>query len=513
MERYVSPKILQACREKHIAAEGYVVYSVVCEGVVECSNTMEDYEDTELLPQALAYKTCRQRTYGVLLCLDRATSEHVPAVKEWFVFAGNPLTEPELVHPVPLDMSEDVPSLESLWFGGGPAVSDPRLARFLSVVDCQEFSPLRGTVEDSLLVALCLVTHTVLQVQQLSLEDMDAYLSQAVCVRHRSHQELRCVKLPYLSSRAVQMASLYVRGLGHLLGANSACGDPLPSEALMPWQSFDGRLFHSKYLLAHSGAAQSELLDEHTSSMDLFLRLREKVLEACRKRGRTVQSRPRPRSSPEHHSWRNTPPGYPSARRDGWMETEEWAGDSPHGGGWRHEGKTGRSDPSGDHQRGGLAGSRGQRSSPTQQTHPCSYPHPGGGGFNHHHSSPPRMPYRGRPRHPNRRGYRLAPRLCSVERGEAVNLLLIDPPLFSRLLEQPGSPPACDQRRRTGWGKLRLSECSSEKDQCHFKHIEEEEEEEWSGVEWRRASGGVTHRWVLLGLARRSSVGIVSGGV
>jgi len=107
MERYVSPKIVQvisarrhpvnlktpttatspavrcwgglcwfpqACREKHIAAESYLVYSVVCEGVVECSNTMEDYEDTELLPQALAYKTCRQRTYGVLLCLDRGIS-------------------------------------------------------------------------------------------------------------------------------------------------------------------------------------------------------------------------------------------------------------------------------------------------------------------------------------------------------------------------------------------------------------------------------------------------------
>ena len=73
-----------------------------------------------------------------------------------------------------------------------------------------------------------------------------------------------CVfQLPYLSGRAVQMASLYVRGLGHLLGANCACGGPLPNDALMPWQSFDGRLFHSKYLLAHSGADHSELADDH----------------------------------------------------------------------------------------------------------------------------------------------------------------------------------------------------------------------------------------------------------
>ena len=148
-----------------------MVYSVVFEGVVECSNTMEDEEDTELIPQALVYKTCRQRIYGVLLPSGKGTcrlplslsvcvsiwSFHIfrfqtqntdsfldceytgkthaftmrsddgsigfqtvcqssflvfsetgtqgPAVKEWFVFAGNPLKEPELVHPLPLSIS------------------------------------------------------------------------------------------------------------------------------------------------------------------------------------------------------------------------------------------------------------------------------------------------------------------------------------------------------------------------------------------------------------------------
>lgn len=57
----------QACREKHVAAEGFMVYSVLCEGVIECSNTLEDEEDTELVPQALVYKPCRQHIYGLLL--------------------------------------------------------------------------------------------------------------------------------------------------------------------------------------------------------------------------------------------------------------------------------------------------------------------------------------------------------------------------------------------------------------------------------------------------------------
>lgn len=73
------------------------------------------------------------------------------------------------------------------------------------------------------------------------------------------------LQLPFLSSRAVQLGSLYVRGLSHLLGANCASGCPLPSAALMPWHSFDGRLFHSKYLLAHGGVEEPVLLDTDVS--------------------------------------------------------------------------------------------------------------------------------------------------------------------------------------------------------------------------------------------------------
>lgn len=57
----------QACREKHIAVEGFMVYCVLWEGITECSNTLEDADDMELLPQALVFKPCRKHTYGLLL--------------------------------------------------------------------------------------------------------------------------------------------------------------------------------------------------------------------------------------------------------------------------------------------------------------------------------------------------------------------------------------------------------------------------------------------------------------
>ncbi|KAM3624756.1 uncharacterized protein V6R79_001068 [Siganus canaliculatus] len=342
-EKYVSPEIIKACREKHIAAEGFMVYGVVCEGVIECSNTMEDEEDSELLPQALVYRPCRQLIYGLLLQFDGRDDSGVdlPAVREWFVYPGNQLRGPDMVDPVPISLPCEKPVLDLLWFGTGPEVSALRLTSFLSVFDCLEFSELHGAVEDCLLAALCLVTYIALKVRTLSLEDVDAYLSQAVCLRLKSPEELQQIKLPLLCSRAVQLGSLYVRGLSHLLGANSASGCPLPNAALMPWHSFDGRLFHSKYLLAHNGTEKSVLLDGDSSCLSLFLHLREKVVEACSKRGRALQSRPQ---APDQslktrpgHSYRGRHTGRPQSEAECWRERGEMAGGDWRGGRGKYE--------------------------------------------------------------------------------------------------------------------------------------------------------------------------------
>uniref|UniRef100_A0A3Q3MQA3 Family with sequence similarity 120B n=1 Tax=Mastacembelus armatus TaxID=205130 RepID=A0A3Q3MQA3_9TELE len=178
--------IPSACREKHVAAEGFMMYNV-------------DEKDAELLPQALVYKPCRQNTYGLL-------PEDLPVIREWFVYPGNPLKEPELVYPFPLSLPNDHPSLEWLWFGNGPEVSVLRLTSFLSVIDCQEFSELYGTIEDFFLATLCLVTYIVLQT--LSLEDVDAYLSQAVCLRLKPPHELQQIKV--VISKHTQIHILYI---------------------------------------------------------------------------------------------------------------------------------------------------------------------------------------------------------------------------------------------------------------------------------------------------------------
>ncbi|XP_016118345.1 constitutive coactivator of peroxisome proliferator-activated receptor gamma-like, partial [Sinocyclocheilus grahami] len=74
MGNYVPGDILQAAMEKHTQAECFLVYNVLYDGVVECSNTLEDEDEVELPPQAVLYLPVRERIYGLLLPVQPGVS-------------------------------------------------------------------------------------------------------------------------------------------------------------------------------------------------------------------------------------------------------------------------------------------------------------------------------------------------------------------------------------------------------------------------------------------------------
>ncbi|KAI1894618.1 hypothetical protein AGOR_G00117620 [Albula goreensis] len=287
MEGFTSSDILQAAKEKHMRAECLMVYNVLCDGVVECSNTLEDEEDKQLLPQALLYRPARAHLYGLLLPTSPGCSP-APVVKEWFVFPRNPLHEPDLVSPVPLGQPGGNPDLGALWFGGDASVTALRMSTFLAVFNLQELTDNLQQLDTSLMAVTLLAIYISLQDSSVFLEDIDAYLSQAVCVMGKSYTELLCTRVVRVDSRAVQLGSLFVRGLTVLIAANSACGFPFCSDELMPWKTFDGLLFHSKYLLAHSGSPELELLEGNDSWVLQFRQLKDLLLETCRRKGRNI---------------------------------------------------------------------------------------------------------------------------------------------------------------------------------------------------------------------------------
>ncbi|KAJ8248359.1 hypothetical protein GJAV_G00241160 [Gymnothorax javanicus] len=292
MESSCSPEIMQAAKENHVRSECFVVFNVLYGGVVECSNTLEDEEGDGPPPQALLYRPARERLYGLILpSPEGSSSPHV--VKEWFVYPGNQLKEPDLVSPVPLGLPGGNPDLSTLWFGEATEVGTLRVTTFFAIFNLQDVTEDLRQLQTPHLAVVLLLIYISLQGGHLSTEDIDAFLSQAVCMRGKSYSDLRCTRVATVDPRAVQLGSLFVRGLAMLVAANSTCGFPFCSDDLMPWNTFDGLLLHSKYLLAHHGSTDGELLEGNDSWLSQFQQLRELVLGICRRKGRAIHSAPR----------------------------------------------------------------------------------------------------------------------------------------------------------------------------------------------------------------------------
>ncbi|TKC42081.1 hypothetical protein EI555_002614, partial [Monodon monoceros] len=108
-------------------------------------------------------------------------------------------------------------------------------------------------------------------------------------------------QLDHVDPRAVQLGTLLVRGLTTLVLVNSACGFPWKTSDFMPWNLFDGKLFHQKYLQSEKGYTAEVLVEQHRSWLTRFHALKSVVCKACMKENRPIVSRRHWRS---HHSGR-----------------------------------------------------------------------------------------------------------------------------------------------------------------------------------------------------------------
>ncbi|KAG3290633.1 constitutive coactivator of peroxisome proliferator-activated receptor gamma isoform X3 [Ictidomys tridecemlineatus] len=292
------PEILKVARMHHVQAESYLVYSIVSSGEIECSNTLEDELDQALPSQAFVYRPVRQRVYTLLLGSCRDDISASLAVKEWFVYPGNPLRHPDLVRPLPMIIPGGTPSLKSLWLNQEPAAQARRLDALLACFNLSSSRDELLAVESPLRALCCLLIYLFVQ-------------------------------LEYISPRAVQLGSLLVRGLTTLALVNSACGFPWKTSEFMPWNLFDGKLFHLKYLQSEKGYSVEALLEQNRSWLTRFHNLKAVVCKACMKENRRIVGRGHWSS---HHTGRWGRQGSSSHR------TSSACGHSGQGQPWRDQG-------------------------------------------------------------------------------------------------------------------------------------------------------------------------------
>ncbi|XP_047591195.1 constitutive coactivator of peroxisome proliferator-activated receptor gamma isoform X2 [Lutra lutra] len=285
------PEILKVARAHHVQAESYLVYNIMSSGEIECSNTLEDALDQALPSQAFVYRPVRQRVYALLLGDGRDGASPCPTVKEWFVYSGNPLRHPDLVRPLQMNIPGGTPNLKSLWLNQEPGVQGRRLDALLGCFDLSSSREELQAVENPFKALCCLLIYLFVQVDTLCLEDLHAFIAQALCLQGKSTVQLVDLQLDYIDPRAVQLGSLLVRGLTTLVLVNSACGFPWRTSDFMPWNVFDGKLFHQKYLQAEKGHSVEALVEQNRSRLTKFHALKSVVCKACVKESRRIVSR------------------------------------------------------------------------------------------------------------------------------------------------------------------------------------------------------------------------------
>ncbi|NWY38380.1 F120B protein, partial [Sylvia atricapilla] len=249
----------QLAKEQHVQSENYCIFNILSHGEIECSNSLEDDYDTEIPGQALIYRPARQHIYSILLESGRGGT--CPLVKEWFVYFGNPLKQPDLIQPVRPSVTGGTPNLKTLWLAKGPDVEKQRYSTFLACFHLQDEMEELQALEAPVAGFCCLLAYLMMQVSSLSLEDLNAFLALILCLKGKSAAQLTGLQLAQVDSRAVHLGAVLIRGLTTLLMANSACGFPFRMDDLMPWALFDGKLFQEKYQQSHRCCSMEELLE------------------------------------------------------------------------------------------------------------------------------------------------------------------------------------------------------------------------------------------------------------
>lgn len=77
----------------------------------------------------------------------------------------------------------------------------------------------------------------------------------------RKKKIMFALQLPNVLPRGIHLASLLMSGVETAVFANDVCGAPIPWNMCLPWNFFDGKLFHFKLLKATNNTPLIDMCD------------------------------------------------------------------------------------------------------------------------------------------------------------------------------------------------------------------------------------------------------------
>ncbi|GFU08454.1 constitutive coactivator of peroxisome proliferator-activated receptor gamma [Nephila pilipes] len=252
----VHPSMERAVYERHLNCfNSPYIFNLLCKLEYESSEVLED---ASRLPSALVYREIRQRCYGVLFNYflksnyqeNQTNTKQMESIviKEWCAYKGNLMERPELIKPLPLDMysvSKDesqIPRIEDLWFNYSEIQKLWLFWRILQIP--MEFNHLAALPKNRIVLA-CILNYLIggLKMEPI-LQPLEVAVFIVQALWQKSAEELRQLMAPSVDTVAVNLSSLFMRGVTAVLMVLNVCDSPFPILYAMPWRFFDGKLFH-----------------------------------------------------------------------------------------------------------------------------------------------------------------------------------------------------------------------------------------------------------------------------
>ncbi|RXG58961.1 Constitutive coactivator of peroxisome proliferator-activated receptor gamma [Armadillidium vulgare] len=263
-EAYKKADIVEKVRMRHTNSElGRHLYTILRGEPYESSTTLEDYA-THLPSNSLIYRPLRAKVYRIL---QQSAQVEMLHVQEWCMYNGNTLKAPDLVEPE--DIPEGTPSLEELWEGS----KEFKWRTFCNCIHPELCDTRINTFPDDLRFPVCLLFY--LQCSQprpiFKEWEIGAMVAGFLSPIRKDLNQIRAINLPRIDSRAVHLATVFVKGLVNLYILLAACDFPLDRRNCVPWKFWDGKVFQHMYLRGKSGARVEDLVDKREDLYKLYI--------------------------------------------------------------------------------------------------------------------------------------------------------------------------------------------------------------------------------------------------
>ena len=115
--------------------------------------------------------------------------------------------------------------------------------------------------------------------------ELDAFLATALAPELRDQQFLDDLTLEVVTIRGIKLGTLFMQGVEMALLANDACGAPIPLQMCLPWNFFDGKLFHATLIRAAKSRNLLDLCRGRIEIVNQVERMRTAILEGIVSQG------------------------------------------------------------------------------------------------------------------------------------------------------------------------------------------------------------------------------------